>query len=209
LTPDDVYDLFFRDYFVMAFVTALGAVQLGAALGGLRGMLILPWGRVTRWSGALLIFLGLAHFFLSPLWSEGPWASEFGRLPPGGIPERTAEWGRASVDDYARARIINDIDGGLSGTDQAAIFAAAAALAIALSMAAGGIRRAGGSGMITDADADPGAGLELLRSRRYFPAQRATLRHWRAVAPAEIRRQWANPAHRGGLRDMYDWWRRR
>lgn len=207
MTPDDVYGLFLREYFVMTFVTALGAVQLGAALGGLRGMLILPWARVTRWSGALLVFLGVAYFFLSPLWSDGPWASEFGHLPPGGVPERTAEWGRASADDYARARIINDIDGGLSGTDQAAIFAAAAALAVALSMAAGGLRRAGGSGMIMDADA--GVGLEMLRSRRYFPALRASLPHWRAAAPAEIRRQWANPAHRGGLRDMYDWWRRR
>lgn len=121
-----------RQYLVMAFLVVLGALQIAVSIPGIRGMMILP-GRVpTRILGGVLIVLGVVVFYLMPLWIDGPWAA--GSV----VSDSTQrEWGRAAWSDLGAARNVNDVDGGMSGTDHARWFPIAMALAMIASLAGG------------------------------------------------------------------------
>ena len=114
-----------RQYFVMAFLVVLGALQIAASIPGIRGMMILPGRIPTRFLGGGLIVLGIVLFYLMPLWVDGPWAA-------GSVESDSTnrEWGRAAWSDLGAARNVNDVDGGLSGTDHARWFPMAMALAL-------------------------------------------------------------------------------
>ena len=121
-----------RQYLVMAFLVVLGALQIAASIPGVRGMMILP-GRVpTRVLGGLLIVAGVVIFYLMPLWIDGPWAA-------GSVMSDSTqrEWGKAAWSDLGAARNVNDVDGGMSGTDHARWFPIAMALAMIASLAGG------------------------------------------------------------------------
>ena len=161
VNPSEVHSLLSRDYFVMAFLVSLGTLQVAVSIGGYRGLYLLPWTFISRFAGVALVIAGVLFFFLAPLWVDGPWAS--GSV---GADSSVREWGRAAWADLGHATNINDIDGGLSGGDQALWFPVATGLALTLSIASGfvGMKfRSGVPGHIsTDDELEPRAGEDGL-----------------------------------------------
>lgn len=204
MTTDDVFALFVRDYLLFAFLGALGAIQLGAARGRLRGLLLVPGARTSGVLGITLLLAGAGYFFLSPLWIEGPWAAEFGGIPPGESERRISEWGTASWDNLARARIVNDIHGGLHGSAQALLFALAAAVALLVNLFLATVRvRLGSTASRRRPRVSPETGMDMLSSTDYLTALSASLRYWLANGAARLKREasglWAESASHGGL----------
>jgi len=126
--PDVVRDLFASHYFLFAFLASLGTLQFVVSNSGTRGLWLTPYAVMTRWLGVGLIIVAIALFFLQPLWVDGPWAA--GSVEADSL---TREWGKASWDELAGARNVNDIDGGLDGVKQAIWFSLAAISAFAVS----------------------------------------------------------------------------
>lgn len=185
MTPDDVASAFSRDYLVMAYVASLGAIQIGATVGGLRGLFLIPEARAARALGVLLLVSAFAYFFLAPLWSDGPWGRETAAGGVSGAEGLNVEWSSSSWADLPRARNINDIDGGLSGTTQGLWFptGAAAALVSTLVLASIVNRRLAGR------PAAPLDGIGTLGSASWWRALRPSLRAWLAVWQRELRAQ--------------------
>ncbi len=125
-----VRSLFNFHYIIFAFLTCLGALQIAAAASSRRGLYVLPSRGITYIAGLILIFSASAFLFLSPLWIDGPWVNA-------SADSSSRLWGRAQLTGLGYARNVNDIDGGLAGTDQASLFAGAAALAFLASLAMG------------------------------------------------------------------------
>ncbi len=123
-----------RQYLVMAFLVTLGALQIAVSIPGLRGMMLLPGRMSARVLGVILIIAGVSIFYLMPLWVDGPWAA--GSVESDST---TRQWGRAAWSDLGAARNVNDVDGGMSGTDHARWFPIATALAALASLAGGAI----------------------------------------------------------------------
>ena len=101
-----------RDYFILAFIVSLGALQIVTSISGIRGLWVLPRGDITRVLGIVLIAIGLGYYIFSPLWLEGPWSA-------GSVIDGTSEgrvWGTATLDEISGARNLNDIHGGMAGT---------------------------------------------------------------------------------------------
>ena len=125
-----------RHYLLLVFLLSLGALQVSASIGGLRGMWLLP---AKRWNIAVAVALGvtgLAIFVFLPMWTDGPWAN-------GTVVDGTSEgrlWGRASLEDLSRARNLNDIHGGLNGGDYGAWFPLTALAAVGFSVVVGAVR---------------------------------------------------------------------
>ncbi len=159
-----------RQYLLMAFLVALGAVQIAASIAGLRGMMLLPGRRTARALGIALLFAGIAVFYLMPLWVDGPWAS--GSVE---ADSSTREWGRAGWSDLGTARNVNDVDGGLSGTDHARWFPIAAALALAVSLAGGTLAVRLFPPSPSGTDSGPDVGLGNLSEMSYAASLRSTL----------------------------------
>lgn len=183
MTLEEVRALVVRDYLVMAYLGALGVIQIAAARSGLAGLWFIPSRKATRTLGAFMIAAGIAFFFLAPLWTAGPWGSVPGGRIVIGAEGEPVPWGKASYRDLPQARNINDINGGLSGSSQALWFAAGAGAAIATTYALGSIvnaRRASPVGA-------PSEGIEALKGAAAHRALGRSLRHWRAHWPAEVR----------------------
>jgi hypothetical protein len=179
LTPDpaEVHALFARHYFYLATLVGLGTLQIAVSLGGHRGLWLLPGRMLSRWAGIAFIVAGVLLFQLQPLWVDGPWAAgsveadSSGRL-----------WGKADWQDLGAARNVNDVHGGLSGTDQAGWFPLGAAIAAAVSLFAGAINRRLFPGRYQphagkDAEAD---GLDALSLMQPWPALRRSWRRFRS-----------------------------
>ncbi len=193
--PSVVQALFAGHYFLFAFLTALGTLQIAVSNAGTRGLWLTSRAGITRWVGIALILAGIAIFFLQPLWVDGPWAA--GSVEADSL---TREWGKSSWDEFAGARNVNDIHGGLDGTKQAILFPLAAISAFIVSAIAGTLnvqfftrtrRRDEGDQhpRITD-------GLEGLESRSYFLNLPVSMRQFRS----EIGEYWRN-----GLEDADRW----
>ena len=120
----------------MVLFSTTGTLQIATSIGDHRGFWILPGRKITRLLGVMLLVVGITFFFLQPLWTEGPWAT--GEV---GYDSSTRGWGKANWNDLGAARNINDVDGGLSGTDQATWFPLAAFLAVVISLIFGSINR--------------------------------------------------------------------
>ena len=159
----------------MAFLVVLGALQIAVSIPGVRGMMILP-GRVpTRILGGLLIVAGVVIFYLMPLWIDGPWAA-------GSVASDSTqrEWGKASWSDLGAARNVNDVDGGMSGTDHARWFPIAMALAMIASLAGGTVMlRLFPPSRTSNADGQQ-TGLEGLSSRPFLPSLKTSFADLRA-----------------------------
>jgi hypothetical protein len=173
----EVYSLFSRHYLYFAALATLGTLQIAVATGGYRGLWLTPSRAMTRLVGILLVLVGIALFFLMPLWVDGPWAS-------GSVTADSAsrEWGKAGWGDLGAARNVNDINGGLSGTGQATWFPLGALIAFVVSVSAGTLnrklfqRRMNASG---EHDDDPD-GISLTAQHSYIDALKISWRRFRA-----------------------------
>ena len=203
MTPDDVASALSHDYLIAAYVVCLGAIQIGASVGGLRGLFLLPGARAARTLGVLLVVGGFAYFFLAPLWSDGPWGRETAAGGVSGAEGLNVEWNSSSWADLPRARNINDVDGGLSGSTQALWFPAGAAGAFASTLLLASIvnwRLAGRSSAPLD-------GIGALGSASWWRALRPSLRAWRTVWRAELRAQFDDDREWAALRRFVNRWR--
>ncbi len=54
-----------RDYFILVFLSGLGTLQVAASYGHLRGLLLLPSPRASRFFGVLLALAVVIWFFVS------------------------------------------------------------------------------------------------------------------------------------------------
>lgn len=183
MTPDDVYALFIRDYLIMSYVASMGAIQLGASIGGLRGLFLLPGLAPTRLLGVLLVCGGIAWFFLAPLWNPGPWGSVAGGRVVIGAEGDAVPWGRALMHDLPQARNINDVNGGMSGNTQSLWFAVGAVSAILTTYTLGSIvnRR------LRSTTAPPSIGMEALKDATFAAAIGRSLQYWRRMWRDELR----------------------
>ena len=53
------------DYFIFVFISAIGAIQVGASYGKLRGILFSPSIIISRFVGFLLVLIGIIWFYAS------------------------------------------------------------------------------------------------------------------------------------------------
>ena len=74
--PGVVRDLFAGHYFLLAFLTSLGTIQIAVSNAGTRGLWLTPNATLTRWLGIALIITAIAIFLAQPLWVDGPWAAD-------------------------------------------------------------------------------------------------------------------------------------
>jgi hypothetical protein len=132
-----VLTMFSWQYLVMALLACQGIVQMAAARSGRRRLWLLRRRRSTSLLGAMLLVVGIAFFYLIPLWMTGPW----------GPPDATvghATWNTAPLESLTQARNINDTAGGLSGHWQALWFSLSWIAAVFLARTAGRIRYGAG-----------------------------------------------------------------
>ena len=168
-------------YLLLAFLSGLGTIQIAASLGGYRGLWLIPHRIATRWLGIVFLVGGFGLFLLLPLWTNGPWMH--GSVQPNSADRH---WGKAGWSDLPRANNVNDINGGLSGTQQAIWFPGGVAAAFLLSVLAGAVgTRLTGRGDDATVD-DNEDGLDLLKRLDYIRALRRSLSTFRATWPAEL-----------------------
>lgn len=171
-----------RHYLLLVFLLSLGSVQIGASVGGLRGLWLLS---DKRWNVALAVALGLAGialFTLMPLWTDGPWAA-------GSVVDGTSEsrrWGAAAFEDLTRSRNLNDIHGGLNGGDYGAWFPLTALAAVGFSVVAAAVRMRF-AGRPATGDAPAGAdGFGALSYMDWFAALRVSWRKLRRTIWSDL-----------------------
>ena len=164
-----------RHYLLLVFLLSLGALQVGASLGGLRGLWLIP---TKRWNIGLAVALGIAGialFVLLPMWTSGPWAS-------GTVVDGTSEgrlWGRTGFEELSRARNLNDIHGGLNGGDYGSWFPLTALGAVGFSVIVGAINIRRNDKKNLQSNSGPGGeGFDALRHTDWFTAARES---WRAL----------------------------
>ncbi len=122
-----VFGLFTWQYLLMVYVAGLGVIQLAAVRSGRRHLWVFPHRRLSALLGLALVGVGVASFFLEPLWTTGPWG-------PLGV-------GRATWATLETARNVNDLNGGLAGYWQALYFSVAFLAAAFTARAAGRLHR--------------------------------------------------------------------
>jgi hypothetical protein len=175
VNPSDVRNLFESHYFLFAFLSSLGTLQIAVTSSGIRGLWLTPYRRVTRWLGFVCIITGVLVFFGQPLFIDGPWAAGSVQAE-----STTREWGAASWDELAGARNVNDIHGGLDGVVQAICFSLAAISAFAVSVVFGALsvkadtKKSRFDGKLDDID-----GLTGLLHRSYFSNLPISIRNFR------------------------------
>lgn len=164
-----------RHYLLLVFLLSLGSLQVGASIGGVRGLWLLS---DKRWNIALGIALGLAGlviFTVLPLWTDGPW--EAGSVVDGTSESRS--WGTAAFEDLTRSRNLNDIHGGLNGGDYGAWFPLTALAAVGFSVVVAAIRlRVAGSASVARYRMDLD-GFDALSQMDWFAALRVSRRRLR------------------------------
>ncbi|MEC9293156.1 MAG: hypothetical protein VYC65_02605 [Chloroflexota bacterium] len=192
VNPNDVRNLFESHYFLFAFLSSLGTLQIAVTSSGIRGLWLTPYCRVTRWLGIFCIIMGILIFFGQPLFVDGPWAEGSVQAE-----STTREWGIASWDELAGARNVNDIHGGLDGVDQAVWFSLAVISAFAVSVFVGALSvKADTKEIRVDAKGDVTDGLTGLGHRSYFSNLPISMRNFRL----EVRKFW-----RDGVRSADRW----
>ena len=162
-------------YLLLAFLAGLGTIQITASFGGYRGLWLVPHRMITRYLGVVSVLGGFALFLLLPLWTSGPW--QHGSVRPDSA---VRQWGKAGWSDLPRANNVNDINGGLSGTQQAIWFPGGVAAAFVVSLAAGAVsaRLAGRGG--EDSGVEDEDGLGLMKRLDYLRALRRSWSTFRA-----------------------------
>ena len=193
--PDVVRALFASHYFLLAFLSSLGTLQIAVANAGTRGLWMTPHAGMTRLLGIALVITAIVVFFLQPLWVGGPWA--VGSVEADSL---SRDWGTASWYEIAGARNVNDIHGGLDGVKQAFWFSLAAISAFLVSAIAGTVtmnviafteEQARKTSSLDESD-----GLEGLVHRSYFSNLPISFRNFKS----EIVEVW-----RSGIRNSDKW----
>ena len=168
-------NLFESHYFLFAFLSSLGTLQIAVTSSGIRGLWLMPYRRATRWLGFVCIITGVLVFFGQPLFIDGPWAAGSVQAD-----STTREWGTASWDELAGARNVNDIHGGLDGVVQAIWFSLAAISAFAVSVVFGALSvKADTKESRFDGKLDDIDGLTGLLHRSYFSNLPISIRNFR------------------------------
>ena len=122
---NDIRELFINHYLVYVYLSSFGTLQIVSAMSNLRGIMILSSTRVNKILGVLLLVGGFVFFFSAPLFINSYWTD--------------AGIHRATVENFASARNVNDIDGGLHGTAQFLLFFLACFLSFFTSVILSGI----------------------------------------------------------------------
>ncbi len=197
MTPQDIGDIFLRDYLIAMYFATLGVVQIGASYGGITHMLFLPSERSSRALGMLLILGAALFFFTVPLWQGGPW----GAVVADGVIGReglTVAWDTSSWSDLTSARNINDVDGGFSGGSQGIWFPLAAGLAlISTYLISSVVHR---SSSRTAADVNDNSGIEHLKTNTWAEVVRLSFANWRRSWRGEVGDEFAPGLKWGGVR---------
>lgn len=205
MTIEEVTGLFIRDYLVMSYLGSLGAIQIGASLSGLSGLLFLRRPRASQVFGAMLILAGLAYFILAPLWNDGPWSEDPSGQTVRGAEGKMVHWGHADPSGLAEARNINDVDGGISGTGQALWFSAGAAAAVATTLLLSSLLHWRLDGPVRD----PGSGIESLHRAAWFRAVPRSMQAWRSRWRDELAAEFQPDARWHPIRALVGRWRAR
>ena len=190
-TPSDAYAVITRHYLLLSFGGSLGVLQIAAGLAGLRGIWLLPSAVATRWLGLAIITASVALFLIAPVWVEGPWAAGSAEAD-----SATRQWGKAAWSELAGAYNVNDIHGGVSGTEQAVWFPMGFAMALAICLVSGALRakRRGPAG-----DAETPDGLDGLKTHGYQSVLPRSWAVFRRELQSEIGREFDGRRHRYGL----------
>ena len=192
VNPSDVRNLFENHYFLFAFLSSLGTLQIAVTGSGIRALWLTPYRRVTRWLGFVCIITGVLLFLGQPLFIDGPWAAGSVQAD-----STTRAWGVASWDELAGARNVNDIHGGLDGVDQALWFSLGAIFAFAVSVVFGALSiKVIAKELTVDTKLDDIDGLAGLVHRSYFFNLPISVRNFRL----EARKFW-----RDGVRSADRW----
>lgn len=204
------HELLTRHYLILALAVSVGVLQIAASVSGLRVLWLVDSPRGTRWLGILIVMAAVALFVLAPVRVEGPWAA--GSVE---ADSSTRQWGRASWSELAGAYNINDIHGGLSGSDQAMWFPAGFAAALALTLAGGAvrslIRRGCARGTQRGRDRPDGLdGLDGLVSRPYPSVLRRSFALFAASWRDDLTQEFDPARHRFGIpARLVSSWRRK
>jgi hypothetical protein len=197
LTPQDIGDIFLRDYLIAMYFATLGVVQIGASYGGISRILFLRSERASRVLGLLLILGAALFFFTVPLWQEGPW----GAIAVEGVRGReglTVAWDTSSWNNLTSARNINDVEGGFSGGSQGIWFPLAAGLAlISTYLISSVIHRSSARAPVS---VTGNIGIEHLKSNTWAATVRASLTNWRRSWRREVGDEFAVGMPWGGVR---------
>ncbi len=190
---------------VMVYLETAGFLQFGAAYGGLRGLQILPSPRHTTILAIALVAVGIVYFFSVPLWIDGPWGAEMDAPSVTGAEGRQVGWRKSSLGDLARARALNDIDGGLSGGSQGIYFPLTATMAVFSTLAVASLRNRRRRSSATD----PLSGLGMLESNPWSRSVGPSMKAWRKEWRSELAHQFAPSNAWGGVASIVRWRRGR
>lgn len=170
-------------YLLLTFMLSLAALQIGATVGGVRGIWLIESARWNLAAAIAIAVTGVSVFTLLPLWTDGPWAA-------GSVVEGTSEgrtWGAAALEDLTRARNLNDIHGGLNGGDYGSWFPVSAIVAVGFSVVFAALRRRMTRGLARPALSPDHDGFEALSRTDWFAAVRNSLRHLRGTIWHDLR----------------------
>ena len=197
MTPQDIGDIFLRDYLIAMYFATLGVVQIGASYGGISRILFLRSERSSRILGACLIVGAMLFFFTVPLWQEGPW----GAVSTDGVTGREGlkvAWEASSWTDLTSARNINDVDGGFSGGSQGIWFPLAAGLAlISTYLISSVIHRSSAHRPVS---VTRNTGIEHLKTATWAEVVRVSVANWSRSWRSEVGDEFAVGLPWGGVR---------
>ena len=197
MTPQDIGDIFLRDYLIAMYFATLGVVQIGASYGGISRILFLSSNRSSRVFGALLILGALLFFFTAPLWQDGPWGAELS-VGVTGREGLSVAWETSSWGDLSSARNINDVDGGFSGGSQGIWFPLAAGLALISTYLISSIIHR--TKLQSPVGVASNTGIEHLKTSTWAAVVRASLSNWRRTWRREVGEEFAAGLPWGGVR---------
>ncbi|MBA31035.1 MAG: hypothetical protein CL748_00690 [Chloroflexi bacterium] len=105
---NDIRELFINHYVIYVYLSCLGTLQVVSAISNLRGIMLLSNRKINVVLGCFFIVAGFIFFFVSPLFLSSQWVG--------------SEVQKATLQNFASLRNVNDIDGGLHGTAQFLLF---------------------------------------------------------------------------------------
>ncbi|MFL2665222.1 MAG: hypothetical protein ACJ0G8_04605 [Dehalococcoidia bacterium] len=159
---NDIRELFINHYVIYVYLSCLGTLQVVSAISHLRGMMIFSNRRINIMLGIIFIAGGFIFFFASPIFLNAEWIDS-------GLE-------KATLQNFASVRNVNDIDGGLHGTAQFLLFFLCCILSFITSITLSAI------GMFADKNLSKFQrnekkykGIFNLRSKNYFSSLKSTI----------------------------------
>jgi len=122
---NDIRELFINHYLIYVYLSCFGTLQLVSAISNLRGIMILSNTKANKILGIIFLISGFIFFFSAPLFISAQWM-DYGNS-------------KATIENFASVRNVNDIDGGLHGTAQFLLFFLGCILSFITSVVISGI----------------------------------------------------------------------